>query len=117
MAAVTVTLANRSYALRRGTSVRRLEKRFVAAVRRGAGFVRLRLASGPEVHALVSPSTPVTIEFTPAVGEGTAAPPADVAVDRADAGAIAESHDVVPVWMDDRPLDWLDLERELQGAL
>ncbi|MFC4242714.1 hypothetical protein ACFOYW_04950 [Gryllotalpicola reticulitermitis] len=88
MNSVTVTLADRSYTLRRGTSVRWLKRRLVAAARRGAGFVRLPLASGPEVHALVNRSMPVTIEF------------------RNTARVAAPSE-----WVPEPDLDLLDLER------
>lgn len=62
MHALTVTLGPHSYPLRPGTNARRLESRIVAAMRRGAGIVRLRLATGDEVDAVVTPGLPVLVQ-------------------------------------------------------
>lgn len=127
MNSVTVTLANRSYALRAGISVRRLEKSLIAAVRRGAGIVRLPLAAGPEVHALVSPATPVTIEFSSSPQSASVTDcdePGSPADGTAWADAITRTdshvHPAEPIrgeppreWMADPAIDWLDLERGL----
>ncbi|MFC4242683.1 hypothetical protein ACFOYW_04795 [Gryllotalpicola reticulitermitis] len=62
MLALTLTLGPNHYALRSGTSARRLEKRIMTALRRGAGVLRLPLANGDHVDAVVSPGLPVFIE-------------------------------------------------------
>ena len=62
MHALTVVLGPHRYALRAGVSARRLENRIVAAVRRGAGIVRLPLASGDEIDAVVTPAVPILVE-------------------------------------------------------
>lgn len=121
MNSVTVTLANRTYALRAGTSVRRLEKRLIAAVRHGAGFVRLPVAAGREVHALVSPATPITIELSSAPSRASSASPAAATpCCDADVGAEGHVHQAAPLtgdaaaeWMGDPAIDWLDFERGL----
>lgn len=121
MNAVIVTLANRSYFLRHGTSVRRLEKHLIAAVRRGAGIVRLPLANGPEVHALVSPATPVTIEVAPerpAPAPRTAARTTAAAWHERDlerereSPCGAEVEGATSHWLAESTLDWPDFEPE-----
>jgi hypothetical protein len=62
MDTLTLTLGDRRFLLRPGTSARRLERRLVAAMRCGAGVVRLPLASGEHVDAVVSSALPVTVE-------------------------------------------------------
>lgn len=62
MHALTVVLGPHRYALRAGVSARRLENRIVTAMRRGAGIVRLPLASGEDVDAVVTPAVPVLVE-------------------------------------------------------
>lgn len=64
MHALTVVLGPHRYALRTGISARRLENRIVTAMRRGAGIVRLPLASGDDVDAVVTPAVPVLVERT-----------------------------------------------------
>lgn len=64
MLALTLTLGPNRYALRVGTSARQLEKRIVSAMRRGAGVIRLPLASGEKVDAVVTPGLPVLVERT-----------------------------------------------------
>lgn len=65
MHALAVTLGSHRYLLRPGTNVPRLERRIVAAMRRGAGVVRLPLATGGEVDAVVTPGVPVFVERLP----------------------------------------------------
>jgi len=125
MNSVTVTLADHSYALRSGTSIRRLERSLVAAARRGAGIIRLPLAAGREIHALVSPATPVTIEFADASrAAGSAAPtgvpaPASASGPAVPCGGTAapRGHRDSAEWAPDPPLDMLDLECGLSRSL
>jgi hypothetical protein len=72
MDALTLTLGDRRFLLRPGTSARRLERRIVAAMREGAGVVRLRLAGGTDVDVVVSRALPVTVERAPQEERATA---------------------------------------------
>ncbi|GAA4167079.1 hypothetical protein [Gryllotalpicola koreensis] len=61
MHTLTVTLGLTAFTLKPGTSVRKLEKRIVSALRRGAGVIRLPLAGGGNVDAIVSRGLMVTV--------------------------------------------------------
>jgi hypothetical protein len=92
METLTLTLGDRRFVLAPGTQERRLEKRLLAAMRHGAGLLRLSLASGAEVVALVSPAIPVTLERRRDEWSG--------------------AYDDDPWWRSDRPDDWSDSELE-----
>ncbi|WP_344791684.1 hypothetical protein [Gryllotalpicola daejeonensis] len=51
-----------SFHLRAGVSVRTLEKKLVAAARKGAGVVRVPLSDDGEVDAVVTPTVPIALE-------------------------------------------------------
>jgi len=67
MDTLTLTLGDMRFVLAPGTPRRRVEKRLAAAMRRGAGVVRLPLAGGGEVDALVTAAVPVALERRPVV--------------------------------------------------
>jgi hypothetical protein len=92
METLTLTLGDRRFVLAPGTQERQLEKRLLTAVRRGAGLLRLSLASGAEVVALVSPAVPVTLERN-----------------REERGGL---YDDEPWWRSERQDDWSDSELE-----
>jgi hypothetical protein len=62
MHTLTVTLGPKAFTLKHGTSIRKLERRIVSALRRGAGVIRLPLAGGGSIDAVVSRGLVLTID-------------------------------------------------------
>jgi len=62
MHTLTVTLGPKAFTLKPSTSIRKLEKRILSALRRGAGVIRLRLAGGESIDAIVSRGLLITVD-------------------------------------------------------
>jgi hypothetical protein len=62
MEIVMLRLGDMDFRLRAGVKLRKLEKRIVAAVRRGGGVVKLPVEGGAAIEAVISAATPITVE-------------------------------------------------------